>query len=114
MRTDVRSVFVDEGFVIDDLVYDGAQRNLLDPLCKLDGAKKSWQLAACEDTFGSKAHRTFSVDFVSSTAEGDGFMVAMTATRASPANDGCKICVNLESLWEHVNSTAVYQCHIKA
>lgn len=46
---------------------------------------------------GGRERRTFSVDLVSSMAAGDGFIVAMTATRASPDSDGWRICVSLES-----------------
>lgn len=53
-------------------------------------------IAAFSTTFLTRC-ANLSVDFVSSIAAGEGLQVAMTATRASPDNEGWRICVSFES-----------------
>lgn len=80
------TVLKDQSLVIDDLVDDGLEHDLFDTSGELRVSKNVSLLLRPLARW-----LTLRVDLVSSIAEGEGFIVAITATRASPAREGWRI-----------------------
>lgn len=95
--SDFGSILRYERFIVDDLVDNGLELNLFDACGELRDSGFKLAFRALIIPVCHLILHTLSVDLDSSTAIGDGLIVAITDTRASPDSEGCRIWVNFES-----------------